>query len=181
MTLTAEDVETSSRMAGEVERWHVWPTLRRETVGHHTWNVLRIYMEIWGPPEPEVFTWIMVHDMPEIATGDVPFGGKGYMTPEQRSSLEDREYSAVRDQLPSLPDLVHSAFALPENLRRRAKVCDLIDMLEFASVELAMGNTLAGPIHSRISHGLGQYTVRMAPGERSCVQSYLDRTTGVLS
>src|SRR5690606_4907532 len=136
-------------------------------VASHTWNNLRIYMEIWGPPGADVFTWMMVHDMPEIVTGDTPFGGKSYMSRDQRASLEDVEYSAVRDQLPTMGDLVHSAFELDPVLRQRAKICDLIDMLEFATVDRAMGNTLAEPIVERVGFALGQATIRLDLEDRN--------------
>lgn len=171
-----EEIESSSRMAGDVERWHVWPTLRRQSVAAHSWNVLRIYFEIWGPPEPDVFTWMLIHDCPEIRTGDVPFGGKGYMSKKQRESLADMEHSVVREQLPGREDEVHAAHYLTEDMRRRAKVCDLIDMLEFARIEQAMGNTLADGIASRIGHVLQQQIVRMPETDRNLAHAYLVRT-----
>lgn len=171
-----DEIESSSRMAGEVERWHVWPTLRRQTVASHSWNVLRIYFEIWGPPEPDVFTWLLVHDSPEITTGDVPFGGKGYMTREQRSALADLEHDVARRQYPTREGEVFSAHNLTEELRCRAKICDLIDMLEFARVEQAMGNTLADGIASRISHALDQQLIRLTDHSLRPVNDYLLRT-----
>lgn len=171
-----EDIENSSRMAGEVLRWHVWPTLRQQQVGLHQWNCLRIYFEIWGPPEPDVFTWILIHDSPEIKTGDVPFGGKKYMTPTQRQALTDMEYGVACDQYPTRTDEIHAAHNISEELRRRAKICDLIDMLEFARVEQAMGNTLADGIVFRIRYALQQQIARLTKDERTPVAQYLIRT-----
>jgi 5'-deoxynucleotidase YfbR-like HD superfamily hydrolase len=178
VTVTAEQIETSSRLAGEVRRYHTWPVLREQSVASHSWQCLRIHLEIWGPPEPEVFTWILLHDSPEIVTGDPPFGAKGYMSQEQRSALADVEHGALLDQYATdRHEIVDAAHHLSEEQRRRAKICDLIDMLEFGNLELAMGNTLGGPIVTRVGHALDQQIIRL-PGdaERGAVHDYLRRT-----
>jgi 5'-deoxynucleotidase YfbR-like HD superfamily hydrolase len=139
----SDSVTGSLRHAGGVERYHTWPTIRKQTVADHTYHVLRIYYEIFGPPSPEVTTYVLFHDSPEVKYGDPPF-------PAKRDNPElKRVYTALENQYyDEMFGFDHSALVDDEEIRR-VKICDLLEMWEFGCVELRMGNQYARPIIER--------------------------------
>lgn len=132
---------TNPYFAGRIKRYHAWPTLYTQVIGEHTWQVMRIWFAIWGPMPPEVSTHLLFHDAPELSSGDIPFIAK-------------RDAPAIRAPLDQLEALGCERMGIPNPNevglkgmdRVRFKVCDNIEMLEFALVEMAMGNNLAQPI-----------------------------------
>ncbi len=136
-------VTGSLRHAGGVQRYHTWPTIRSQTVADHCYNVLRIYYEIFGPPTPEVTTYVLFHDSPEVRYGDPPFPAK-----RDHPDLK-RVYSALeKEYYLDMFGFDHSDL-LDESDRIKVKVCDLLEMWEFGTVELRMGNQYAHLIVER--------------------------------
>lgn len=138
MSLKHEDIHYNGRFAGEVVRYHIWPTTRPQTIASHTWQVMRIWYQIFGPLPPEISTYLLWHDAGEIYTGDLPFMFKREH-PEIKDILTPAEDRAINRMGGSLPEL-------DADLKLKTKLCDLIEMLEFGIVELAFGNSLALPI-----------------------------------
>lgn len=132
-------INRNPRLNGAVKRYHVWPTLQQQTVADHVYHVLRIYWEMWGPPEPRVLTHILWHDT-ELQSGDVPFGAK-YRDQLLKARHEAAELSARKD--------IAGARAIVEisDLERcQFKIADLLEMWEFGVHEAALGNTLMQPV-----------------------------------
>jgi 5'-deoxynucleotidase YfbR-like HD superfamily hydrolase len=126
-----------------VERYHTWPTIRKQTVADHSYHVLRIYYEIFGPPSPEITTYVLFHDSPEVKYGDPPL-------PAKRESLElKRVYAELeKDYYTRMFGFDHRGMVSDEDAIA-VKVCDLLEMWEFGTVELQMGNQYARPIVER--------------------------------
>lgn len=126
-------------MAGLVKRYACWPTLTTQTVGEHCWQVLRIYMEIFGAPSPEVTFTIVHHDTAELVVGDPPFPTK-MNNPVLKQLYDKMEVTANQDilgqQMPYIRD----------EERTKIKICDLLDMWEFGLHEKKLGNQYAQPI-----------------------------------
>jgi hypothetical protein len=135
-----KDIITRSRMAGQVIRFHTWPVHHRQTVGEHTWQVMRIYYQIWGPLPTELTTYFIWHDAGELFTGDIPFPVKRD-NPDLKRIMDVLEDIAVEAMLGGKP---HNRLA--NGLQLRAKACDLIDMHEAGMAEVIMGNQFAQPI-----------------------------------
>jgi hypothetical protein len=74
--MNRDAIELSARTAGGVQRYHTWPVLRPQTVAEHTWNVMRIWWQVYGPMSPQVSTYLLWHDAGEGQAGDVQFGAK---------------------------------------------------------------------------------------------------------
>lgn len=156
------------RFSGAVKRYHTWPVLRADTVGEHTWNVLRIYVELFGPPAPEVTVYVIHHDSPEVYTGDPPF-------PIKRDNPDVKAgYDRMEREFEERHGL--SGGELSPDDRIRVKVCDLIDMWEFGMVEMAMGNTLAENIVLRTSENVERLSQGLSERERDKVRNYLHST-----
>jgi hypothetical protein len=163
-------VLTTSRLAGEVMRYHTWPMHHRQTVGEHTWQVMRIYWQIWGPLPPELSSFLIWHDAGEIATGDIPFPVKA-----QNPTLK-AEMDALEDQAVTLMGgLLH---ALQEPLKVRAKACDIIDMYECGKAEVVMGNKFAQPIVDDTYTALER--LPLSPDDSMMVFKYLARSHEVI-
>lgn len=136
------DIVTSTRHAGGVKRYHAWPTLRGQTVAEHSWNVMRIYWELFQDEEDavnvDVFLYILYHDVAEVGTGDIPFPIKS-MHPGLKSTMDELESEVLEGLGVSLPEIT-------PRQRLLVKVCDLLEMWEFGLDEVRMGNTYAKPI-----------------------------------
>jgi 5'-deoxynucleotidase YfbR-like HD superfamily hydrolase len=136
------EIATSLRFAGLVQRYHTWPTTRKQNVGEHSWQVWRVYYALFGVPPSEVSLHIMMHDAPELQTGDPPFPVK-MLNPTLKAGYDELEKSAYSEFGVRMPVLdVREAW--------RIKTADLIEMLEFGMEEVQMGNRLAQPIIDRI-------------------------------
>lgn len=112
--------------------------IRRETIGEHTWQVMRIYFQIWGALPPELSTYFIWHDAGELACGDLPFPVKAHH-PALKEAMD-----ALEEQAVEIMGGAHVPLTPP--FKARAKACDLIDMHECGLVEMAMGNRFAQPI-----------------------------------
>lgn len=162
-------VRSSSRLAGGVKRYHTWPVLTEQTVAEHTFHILRIYWQIWGPESmtPEAVTQILWHDLGEIETGDVPFQMKRRY-PALGETLREAEKLKVQDladyNIPQ-PD---------EQTLLRVKMCDLIEMHEYGLHELALGNQFAQPIVHDTDEAIGAHLERMSPGDQELCEGYLE-------
>lgn len=131
-------VLSSARLAGQVKRYHTWPTTQSQTVAEHTWHVMRIWFSIFGPLPPQISTVLLWHDCGEIVTGDLPYPFKA-KNPDVKALLDRWEAVTVRDMAGELP-------TLDEYERMKLKLCDLMEMHEFGRLELALGNKFGTPI-----------------------------------
>ena len=132
------DILAVARLAGEVVRYHTWPMHHRQTVGEHTWQVMRIYWQIWGPLPPSLTTYFIWHDAGELATGDIPFPVKAH-NPNLKAEMDKLEEVSVLH-------MGGATVTLDLLSKVRAKACDLLDMHECGRVEMSMGNRFAQPI-----------------------------------
>jgi len=132
---TREQVHKSRYLAGQVVRWHTWPTLRKPNVAEHQCRVAQIYCEVFGIPRAEVLYYCLHHDMGEQFAGDVPFGGK-HRVEGYGEAVNTAEMLGLEQQGITLPELTSVEWS-------RFKVCDLLEMYEFSLHELTMGNQYA--------------------------------------
>jgi hypothetical protein len=137
---THEDVYANARFAGLVDRYHTWPVNRGQTNGEHTWQVMRIWYQIFGPLTTEESTAAIWHDGGELYTGDLP-GMIKAEAPALKPVLDRLERQQVEDM-----GGPNRTFNPTERTLLRLKVCDLIDVLEFGRLECLQGNRLAEPI-----------------------------------
>ena len=141
------------RNAGDVERYHAYPTLQRQTVAAHTWNVIRIWCELYGPPDQNDIMALMFHDCAEIITGDIPFPFKKELPEKELSEAEEK---ITRDLISHIKNPVSRDPKKINHIREaRVKVCDLIEMAEFGIKEMELGNRKnGGQIYTNIMRAL---------------------------
>lgn len=160
-----DKVRHSARMAGAVKRYHTWPVLNQQTVADHTWHVMRICFQLWGPLPPEVSTYILWHDAPEIVTGDLPF-------PIKRDTPELAEILNVIDD----ETRAATGWPSPEVLplwKKRIKLCDLIEMHEYGWVELRQGNKFALPIINDTRTAIDKLSAELGPEDEQAVLRFM--------
>lgn len=131
--MNRDQVHESRYLAGQVRRWHTWPTLRKPTVAEHQCRVAQIYCELWGLPRAEVLYYCLHHDQGEQFAGDVPFGGK-HRVEGYGEAVNAAENLGLAAQKITLPELTKTEW-------HRFKICDMLEMWEFCLHEQRMGNT----------------------------------------
>jgi hypothetical protein len=142
-------------LAGRVERYATWPTIHKQTVGEHCWQIYNIHCQIFGTPDPGVAYTIMNHDSAELIVGDPPFPIKAN-NPDLKAAYTRIEPEAEKRLGVKLP-------ALDANDKVRIKVCDLLEMFIFGIVEREMGNVLASPVVMRTRDAALALSYEMLP------------------
>ena len=132
------DILRSQRLAGQVERYHTWPVIRRQSVAEHSWQVMRVWVQIYGDLRADVANYILWHDVGELVTGDLPFPIKRNSS-TLKEIMDDLEFKARDEMRVPYTNIMESD-------RNRVRICDLVEMYEFGVYELMMGNTFGGPI-----------------------------------
>lgn len=140
------DIRSDPRLAGNVSRWHTWPTSRPQSVAEHSWNVARILLAIWPEARKELVVQCLLHDVGEIMTGDVPYPIKS----------ENADLQVIMN---SLEKTAHLSMCLPWQLPPPAdltaleaaalKMADMLEMWEFACEEIMRGCNFAIAIEVR--------------------------------
>jgi len=168
--MNRRQINSSARLAGQVERYHCWPVHRRQSVAEHTWHVMRIYWQIWGPLPEIISTHLLWHDAGELATGDLPFPVKA-RNPAVKVILDVLEADAV--------EAMGGPAGLEPNLsdqdRIRMKISDLLEMWEFGCCELAMGNQYAQPIVDDTYQAARALLEKLTPRDRELVAVYVSK------
>lgn len=162
------DITDNLRAAGNVERYHTWPTLKRQTVADHTYHVMRIYRTLFGTIPNHVVDHILFHDSPEVATGDIPFPVKKNNA-EVRAAIETVEKQWRESQ----PDFVKSLRPTREEEEGRIKICDLLEMYEFGAYELAMGNKFAIPIIDSTYNVIAHKSEKLSADDSLAITRYI--------
>lgn len=117
------DIEAAMRF-GSVKRWHMLDTVRIQTLAEHSGNVALLAMIIAYHAPGMYFgacgvvaATALVHDLPEVFTGDIPTPTKRHIT-----GLDKMEDSL----LTTLPRM-----GVSEDVKILIKICDLADGIRF--------------------------------------------------
>lgn len=165
----AEQVTFNPRCAGNVLRYHTWPTLVKQTVADHTFHVLRIYYECWPgdfDKNDNLFAYILYHDMSEIATGDIPFPVK-----KDNPALKIIMDNLEKDHAEKMGRETGHVFS--DTVKTRIKLCDLCEMYEFAVHEMKLGNKMAEPVRERVSRAI--HSLAFGMPEYGAIFDYMNR------
>jgi 5'-deoxynucleotidase YfbR-like HD superfamily hydrolase len=129
------------RAAARVERMHINPTLHKQTVGEHTFGVLWLAHLIIAPRvlSSALISVIMVHDVPEAITGDVP-APTIHKYEDIRTGLEQADRDILKRFRLSMPELL-----LTEWEAQVFKFCDRAEFALFMLEEVSDGNSKSLP------------------------------------
>jgi 5'-deoxynucleotidase YfbR-like HD superfamily hydrolase len=135
------------RAVGEALRYSTWKVIEKQSIGEHTWQVIRILLTIWPEAPRNVLIYAVAHDMGEMA-GDIQYPFKN-LFPELRAGA-DKSENYVRhemDKLLGIPKVRHSLSGFEHQV---FKACDNLDMWEYGMREVNMGNRYAMIIVNRM-------------------------------
>jgi 5'-deoxynucleotidase YfbR-like HD superfamily hydrolase len=168
------DVESDPRVAGEIRRYHTWKVHHQQSVGEHTWQVMRIMMTIdVGMCNAKLMQYCVLHDVGEMA-GDIPWPGKrnSPMLKEAMDAAEQVVRLKMKDRWgqPGLP-------ALSETERTFFKMCECIEMWEFGLQERSMGNRYGTVVATRMLLAASEYMERLSPDVQREAKVYVQRRT----
>lgn len=121
---------------GHVRRWHIVRVAREQTIAEHMYRVWLIVSRIvdddkFGLDQQQAILckeWALLHDQPEVITGDIPTPSKRRMVEFDINKLEasiDSDFGDCYNQLKSL---------FPQVLAI-VKLADLVEMLAFLQIE----------------------------------------------
>lgn len=124
---------------GHVKRWQIVRVAREQTIAEHMYRVRMIAMEICDRIQVSIFTrqyvndWSLIHDLPEVITGDIATPTKRAMReavpdsdPVKRIELSlDEEYKSVYERIKETYPVVLSI----------VKQADLIEAIDFLNIE----------------------------------------------
>lgn len=133
--------------AGKVVRMHTMPQVHRESTGEHTWGVLLMAVRFYPKVRAEFLKAIVLHDAPEIATGDIPANVKREST-DLTTALDKKEAEWLETNFLDMPELS----ADEKNL---LLVFDKLDFCVSCIHEMRIGNLNSARYYKR-SFGYAQ-------------------------
>lgn len=132
----------TTRRAEDVERFHMFPTLRRQNIASHSFGVCNILMFLYGATSIQVnlLKAALFHDLVEIETGDIPATAK----------WEHPDLEAVLKKVESEWLNKNGFTVLLTNTENAAlKFADMADLMFFCLEEIHMGNQKAKAVLNR--------------------------------
>lgn len=127
----------ATQIGGYTRRWHAEDTIGDgQTVGHHTWGMLAIYLLLCREPDLDVVRLITFHDAPEPFSGDIPWFARKACpaAAEADAEISRRWFAAVT------PGGDPGIFA-PQEIWW-LKMLDAAEAYFYAKRQVAMGNRL---------------------------------------
>lgn len=163
--MSSKLIRTDSRRAGDVIRWSTWPVIRTQTCAHHTWNVMRILVEIWPEVPAEALVAALYHDAGELGSGDIPFPYKAQnkILKKMMDEMEERSLEEQGVHVPPITDV----------WARRIKICDLVEMLEHGMDEVILGSMAGRIVIRNIEDALESKFRDLSEEEKQAVTNYL--------
>lgn len=108
--------------SGRVLRYHAAPTVQPQTDGLHSWGVgVIVWYLTAGQASANLLAACLLHDSPELHTGDIPFGVKR-RSPAIKALLEEMEAEAYEH-------LTLSHLPLTEAEQALLKIADTLEGL----------------------------------------------------
>lgn len=133
--ITLEQTRSSQRLAGQIRRYHEYPTVQDQTNADHSWHVARVWMAIFGIGDyaslGKMLLYIHHHDSGELGSGDLPFPTKAN-NPDLKAAMDRLEGESLSRQGVDMPKLTAWEKA-------SVKIADLIEMAEFGMEEVRRG------------------------------------------
>lgn len=135
------------RDAGAVKRLHTLRTLNEQTLAAHSWGVAMLVMEV-TEPSAALLRAALVHDLHELATGDVPSPVK-WENPDLENTLRAIEVKWDEENGTTLK--------LSEKERTILKWCDRFELALHCYEEMRMGNRYAENVIKSLIPSIRQY------------------------
>lgn len=145
------DITFDPRQVGEVMRYHTWKRLHDQSVGEHTWQILRILLTVWPDAPRRVMIYAIVHDMGEMF-GDISYPFKK-LIPSLKAGSVAAEAHVIAEMRKVLGVPRHNHLS-PYEIAV-FKLCEYVEMWECGLSEVNMGNRYAAIIVDRCMKEIG--------------------------
>lgn len=164
------DLEEDPRHAGQILRYHTWPVHRQQTVGEHSWQIMRIMLTIWPEAPKHLLCHAVTHDVGEMI-GDLPYPAKkNDPLLKDRITLGELRYHRAMSVRWGLP----APTKLTDGEREFFKLCEYIEMWEYGLQEQNMGNLYGKIISVRMQLAASTLIGRMPPEIQQRARAYCD-------
>lgn len=169
------DIESDPRHGLQVQRYHTWPTIRKQSVGEHSAQVSRIMLSIDPGCCRDLLVHAIEHDVGEMV-GDLPWPVKrnDSVIKGRMDMAEENLCSAMHEQW-NFPSLILSRHHLSSLELEFFKMCESIEMWEYALQEQNMGNRYATVVATRMLLAASELMGRMVPKIKSAARLYVAR------
>jgi hypothetical protein len=164
------NIEEDPRHAGQITRYHTWSVHRNQSVGEHSWQIIRIAVTIWPECPRHLFLHAVLHDIGEMA-GDIPWPGKrNDPVLRERITLAELRVHRAMSARWNLPPPVR----LSEMEQNFFKMCEYIEMWEFGLMEQNMGNKYGTIVSTRMMLEAAAVIGKMHPDIQKRARAYCD-------
>lgn len=126
---------TEIRNGFNVKRFHTTHRTQEESVGHHSANICGILLRLDPSCSRELLVVALMHDVPEVYTGDVPAPFK-WDNPDIKQGLDWGEQDYVDDN--EIPDP-----KITTKEQQLLKLADMLDLVLSSLEEAGRGNQAA--------------------------------------
>lgn len=163
-----------ARSAGCVARYHTWPHVRGQSVGEHTWQLIRILLAIYPDAPRRLMIEAMFHDVGERVSGDPPYPIKA-QNPDLKREMDRIEGSA---RLSMTRWGIRAPQRISDRDRAAMKLAEFIEMAEWGWDDLALGNRNAQLILDRclgVARDMTKWVDLLPPRVAERATEYINR------
>jgi 5'-deoxynucleotidase YfbR-like HD superfamily hydrolase len=137
----------------ETTRFHTAPTIKENTVGQHSFNMLLIAEYIYDQATPvELLRAIIYHDLHEATTGDMPWPIKRH--PAIREGIKQIEKEVNIE--------INATYEVTGYYEKMLAFIDIIEAMFFLLQERRLGNRNHNKIYNRALRVAGEYAKVLA-------------------
>jgi 5'-deoxynucleotidase YfbR-like HD superfamily hydrolase len=149
MDKTDDVVRLDTRLSGQIHRYHTWPTIGKQTIADHCWQILRIYLSIADNIDDHMILHIMFHDIGETAIGDLPYPVKS----ENHKLKEQLDFIEQKSRYTQLEFWgAFKSVLLTKADEKLFKDIELMEMAEFGMDQMCLGNSYGYIVADRCLH-----------------------------
>ena len=124
------------RSAADIRRYHTSRVIGEQTIGHHSFNVAMLVRVITGDEaSKDLIKAALDHDIPELATGDIPAPTK-WLSPKIAEALYELDARFHSDH----GNFFTEAHHLTEDEARVLAIADMLELVLFCIEQREMGN-----------------------------------------
>lgn len=117
--------------SSNVKRYHIHPVIGEQNIAHHSWRLVMLLYYIVGNPSGNLIKAALLHDVPEVVTGDTPYTAKK-LSIDLKRALDQMEQAFLSNN-----DLEIILF---DNEKSILKMCDMLELIWFCREQIDLGN-----------------------------------------